>query len=216
MHCVKCGTAIPDGAGFCPSCGTPVSSIAAPTDNASVDQPSSIPRKKGGPGCLKIGLGILGGFVLLGVVGTLLPKPPVSDTKSVGSGASDSASSSEGAQKLPLAVTVKELFGAYESNEASAQGYFGKHQLLVSGRVDKVALDFLNNPEILLRTSNEFMSAHAALAEDAKKEAGNYSPGDSIKLLCEDVSEVASIPMLEDCRPAPQGQKGQPIEWRKR
>lgn len=36
-HCTKCGTAVADGAGFCPSCGAPVgSSVAASTSAAPV------------------------------------------------------------------------------------------------------------------------------------------------------------------------------------
>jgi uncharacterized membrane protein len=34
-HCTKCGTAVADGAGFCPSCGAPVSSAAAASTSAA-------------------------------------------------------------------------------------------------------------------------------------------------------------------------------------
>jgi hypothetical protein len=158
---------------------------------------------------LKIGLAIVVILIVLGVIGSMLPKP-TADQKS---NAANGTSTAESPEDLPLAVTAKELFNAYQSNEASAQSYFGKRKLLVSGTVDKVALDFMDNPEVLLRTPNQFMSAHAALADDAKSQAGEFSPGDQLKLLCEDVSEVASIPMLKECRPAAKDQKSQTIQW---
>jgi uncharacterized membrane protein len=34
-HCTKCGAAVADGAGFCPSCGAPVSSAAAASTSAA-------------------------------------------------------------------------------------------------------------------------------------------------------------------------------------
>jgi hypothetical protein len=79
--------------------------------------------------------------------------------------------------------------------------------------VDKVTPDFSDDPVVLLRTPNQFMSAQAALADDAKGEAGNSGPGDKVQLLCEDVREVMATPMLRDCRRAPAGTKSQPIKW---
>ena len=220
MHCVKCGTEVPVGGSFCPKCGTALENAAEPiNDRAQPQQSPAKPSKR--MGCLKLILIGFGVFVLLGFIGSLLPKPPpsASGTKSTSATETSSPDGKEGSnddeEPLPIAVTARELFGAYASNEASAQGYFGEQKLLVTAVVDKVALDFLNNPEVLLKTQNQFMSAHAALASDAREVAGDFSPGDTIKLICDGVSEVASIPMLKDCRPAPKGQKGRPIEWRK-
>ena len=219
MHCIKCGTEIPEGGSFCPKCGTASPQSASPATQegpAPATDTSTIPdaKTKSGPGCLKIGLWIVAGLIVLGVIGNLLPKPPEDKTKPA---ASDTASPTptEEPGEAPVAVTVSELFNAYQSNEASAQGYFGNRKLLVTGTVDKVALDLFDNPEILLRTSNQFMSAHADLADEAKASAGDYSPGDKVRLLCDGVSEVASIPMLKDCRKAPDGLKGEPVQWKK-
>jgi hypothetical protein len=208
MHCVKCGKVVPESAGFCPACGEPTSAISTQPVPPPVAQ-ATVSSQKKGPGCLKIGLGIIAVLIVLGVIGSLLPKPPANQKAAASNGTVAAGSADE----LPVAVTVKELFNAYQANEASAQSYFGKRKLLVSGTVDKVALDFMDNPEVLLKTPNQFMSAHAALAADAKDQAGQYSPGDSLKLICEDVSELASIPMLKECRSAAKDQKSQPIQW---
>ena len=220
MHCVKCGSAIPEGGAFCPKCGTAsTQSVDLKNDSISPAQPETKPKNR--MGCGKIILIGFGVFVLLGVIGSLLPKSAPTSSTMKGSSASEATGtdakdgSKVDEEPLPIAVTARELFGAYAANEASAQSYFGSQKLLVTGVVDKVALDFLDNPEVLLKTPNQFMSAHAALAKDAQSVAGDYSPGDTVKLLCEGVSEVASIPMLKDCRPASKDQKGQPVQWRK-
>jgi hypothetical protein len=152
-------------------------------------------------GCVAVAIGIV---VLLVIIGSFVPDQP----KGTGTTGKNGTP-----PELPLAVTATELFQAYQGNEASAQSYFGKRKLLVSGTVDKVTLDFSDDPVVLLRTPNQFMSAHAELADDAKGEAGNFSPGDKVKLLCEDVREVMATPMLRDCRTAPAGTKSQPIKW---
>lgn len=202
MHCVKCGAAVPDGAAFCPNCG-------ATTADKSSAVPPAEPKKKSNKllGCLGIGVGVI---ILLVVVGSLAPdQPGTADDSAPAASAAETAP-----EDLPLAVTAAELFNAYENNEASAQSYFGERKLLVSGTVDKVILDFMDNPVVLLRTPNQFMSAHAALAEDAQGEAPNFNPGDQVKLLCQGVSEVIATPMLKDCRRAPAGTKSQPVQWR--
>jgi hypothetical protein len=206
MHCVKCGTAVPEGAAFCPNCGA-ATSTSAPPRRAAEPEPEQKNKKL--VGCLLIGLGII---VLLIIIGSFAP-----DAKdSAGNGTTPAtAVGGEDATpaELPIAVTATELFNAYDNNEASAQSYFGGHKLLVSGTVDKVTLDFADDPVVGLRTPNQFMTAQAALADDAKDEAGNFNPGNKVKLLCEDVSEVVGTPMLKDCRAAPAGMKGQPVQW---
>lgn len=200
MHCVKCGAALSDGAAFCPNCG------AATTDKSSPAPPAE-PKKKSNKllGCLGIGVGVI---ILLAVIGSLAPdRPATSNGSAPAASAADTAP-----EDLPLAVTATELFNAYENNEASAQGYFGDRKLLVSGTVDKVILDFMDNPVVLLKTPNQFMSAQAALADDAHGQASGFNPGNKVQLLCEGVSEVVSTPMIKDCRTAPAGTKSQPIQ----
>ena len=42
--CINCGSQIPDGAKFCPSCGTPVASIPTPAP-APVPEPIPAPKE---------------------------------------------------------------------------------------------------------------------------------------------------------------------------
>lgn len=195
MHCVKCGAAVPEGAAFCANCGAAASAHAA-TEPAKKKKSKLV-------GCLGLGLGAI---VLLVIIGSLAPSTESGKT---------SGPSGDTPDDLPIAVTATELFNAYQNNEASAQGYFGGRKLLVSGTVDKVTLDFTDDPIVGLRTPNQFMAAQAALADDAKSQAGSFNPGDKVKLLCEDIGEVIGTPMLKNCRTAPANIKSQPVQWSK-
>lgn len=195
------------------------SSPTPPTSNLGSRKTASTERgdeKKGGFGkALGIGcLSLLGIFVLLAALGSGI-EPTDNSMESADSEVTTSVDEQEATTpaELPIEVTATELFQAYEYNEASAQNYFGGRKLLVSGTVDKVTLDLMDDPVVGLRTPNQFMSAQAALADDAVGEAGNFGPGDKVKLLCEDVSEVIGTPMLKDCRTAPAGMKGQAVQW---
>lgn len=65
MKCPKCGNEY-EGK-FCPECGTPAAQTL-PVQNTPLP-PVQPPKKKGG--CLKIGLIVLGAFVVLGVIGSI-------------------------------------------------------------------------------------------------------------------------------------------------
>ena len=155
-------------------------------------------------GCLAIaGMIVVGIFI----IGLLAPK--------TNSNSSDNAATTESTADLPIAVTATELYNAYDHNEASAQNYLGMEKLLVSGVVEKVTLDFADDPVVLLKTPNQFMSAQAALADEAKSEGAKMNPGDKVTLLCKHVSELAGTPMLKQCSMAPAGQKSQPAHFPK-
>ncbi|WP_336979883.1 OB-fold protein [Altererythrobacter fulvus] len=151
------------------------------------------PKKK--MGCLKIGLIIVGAFILLGIVGSMVG----GDGSSTSGGSSSGDSAAPANAEPPTEVTAQELFKAYEANEAAAQQQYGDRPLLVSGTIERIDLDFMDKPVVVLRTSNEFQSAQASLTEDSQPKAASLSKGQHVKLLCQDVSEVVGSPMLADC-----------------
>ncbi|MDD3800261.1 MAG: hypothetical protein PHE36_13905, partial [Novosphingobium sp.] len=99
----------------------------------------------------------------------------------------------------PVEVTAKDLFSAYEANEAAAQMKYGDKPLLVSGKVAGITLDFMDKPVVQLETSNEYMPAQASLVEADEPKAAELSKGQDIALLCAGVSEVIGSPQLSDC-----------------
>ena len=98
-------------------------------------------------------------------------------------------------------TTASELFNSYQNNEAAAQQTYGGKLLEVSGTIDGVDLDFADNPIVKLRTPNQFMSASVYLTEAHQSAATGYSKGSKVTFLCEEVSEVMSMPQLKECVP---------------
>ncbi|MFA6125060.1 MAG: SHOCT domain-containing protein [Sphingomonas sp.] len=156
--------------------------------------PAPVPKKKGsmlrngGIGCLVI-IGIL---IVLGVIGSMgKPGSAGRGNAAAGPAVTDAPA--------PLKVSAVELARAYEANEARAQSDYGNRPLLVTGTVDGIDLDLVDDPKVKLRTQNEFLSAQATLVDADKPKARDLSKGQKITLLCQGVSEVISIPMLASC-----------------
>lgn len=109
-------------------------------------------------------------------------------------GASDSA---EAATVDALEVTAQDLFSAYEANEVAAQQTYGGKPLKVSGTVQGVTLDFMDNAVIQLATSNEFLPVQATL--DDPDAAASIAKGTPVAVLCEELTEVIGAPQLSGC-----------------
>lgn len=150
----------------------------------------------------QITLAVIGGMF---VIGALMPKDTSTKTARVaGTPVSQDeinagASGTRDRVNNALQVTAAELFNAYDSNEAAAQQRYGDRDLLVTGTVKSIDLDFMDKPNVLLETPNQFMSANASLTEESEGFAANLSKGQSVTLLCGDVSEAVGMPMLKKC-----------------
>jgi hypothetical protein len=101
------------------------------------------------------------------------------------------------AAKPVTSVTAKELFQAYEANEMRANAKYGGYRLRVSGTVDSIDSDFMDDAVIKLRGGSRWqhVSARGIDASDAAR----LSKGESVILLCDSVNEVIGSPQLSDC-----------------
>jgi hypothetical protein len=142
-------------------------------------------------------------LVVLAIIGAVFGDKKAgvaSNTAQPAADASTAATAEVDAADAATKVTVTQLFNAYDNNEAAAQRAFDGRSLLVTGTLDKVDLDMFDKPELLLKTPNQFMSAHADLVEADQSKAADLRRGQPVTLLCDKVSEVMSIPMLKDCQ----------------
>ena len=99
----------------------------------------------------------------------------------------------------PIAITARQLFAEYEANEVAAdEKYKGKH-LLVTGKVQSIDKDFLDNIVVHIRTSNEFSAAMATLESSEKRSAAQLSKGQAISVLCTGSGRIIGSPSLSDC-----------------
>jgi len=168
--------------------------------------PEAATKKKG---CVFWILVAVGVFVALAIIGSLLPEP-TPEQKAEMAAKEQAAKTEEAAKQLEEAnakrdnavkTTAGELFSAYQGNEMAAQQQFGGKTLEVSGTVDGVDLDFSDDPVVKLRTSNQFMAVSVYLTEETQNAAASYQKGQKITVLCEGISEIASMPQLKDCIP---------------
>lgn len=96
-------------------------------------------------------------------------------------------------------LTARELRNAYRNNEVSAQRALEGRDLLVTGTIESIELDFMDEPVISLATGEMFESVQVDFDEGDADAVSQLSNGMRITVLCETVSEVIGTPMLDDC-----------------
>ena len=126
------------------------------------------------------------------VAGTML-LAGCGDAGAGSAGEAEAASAAEPAME----VSARDLFSAYEANEVAAQQTYGGKPLKVTGSVQGVTLDFMDNPVIQLATSNEFLPVQATV--DDADAAASISKGTTVTVLCDELTEVIGAPQLSGC-----------------
>jgi hypothetical protein len=111
--------------------------------------------------------------------------------------AADRAAEAQSALASAISITSRDLAAAYEANEVAAQQRFGGQNLLVSGRINGITLDFADEPVVQLPGVNQFLDVQVSLND--KQAAARLQQGQEVQILCHDISEVISAPMLSDC-----------------
>jgi len=154
----------------------------------------------------KIGcLGVLGIFAFLALIVAIAPEPTPEEIaqREAGRAAAEEVEASqrqtEATAKIDSAyeISSRELAAAYDANEVRAQQELGGRELLVTGRIRGITLDFADDPVVQLEGINQFLNVEADLND--KRAAAMLDKGQEVKLLCGKVSEVISAPMLSDC-----------------
>jgi hypothetical protein len=98
------------------------------------------------------------------------------------------------------AVTARQLHAAYRADAIAAQRRFGGGPLAVTGRVARIGADVLEQPVVMLETGEPAMDVQAAIAEADAAAALVLSPGGEVTLLCNEISALAGVAMLDGCR----------------
>lgn len=100
----------------------------------------------------------------------------------------------------PIAtVTASDLLAAYEANEFTAQQTYQEKRLWVSGTIAGVAVDFMNEPVLHLKTGNQFMPVRASLEGASERALASLLDGAEVSVLCGGIREVIGAPQLRDC-----------------
>lgn len=164
-----------------------------------------------GIGCL----GIVGAIFALGVIGAALddrtPEEREADriAREAERAAEDEAEQAEelanreaearATRDAATPVTAMELWSAYSQNEVAAQSAYGNRPLLISGTIDSITLDFMDEPVVGLQTGNQFQSVQLDFDESDAPAISSLRVGQNIEAICNEISEVVGTPMLDDC-----------------
>ncbi len=98
-----------------------------------------------------------------------------------------------------ISASPEELRAAYDANEAAAQLRYGNAVLIVEGKVASIQLDVMNEPVIKLETSRAYDEVSVNLTETEQSSAANLVKGQTVKVQCDEVSEVLGTPVLREC-----------------
>lgn len=105
---------------------------------------------------------------------------------------------------IPIAAPA--LFAEYRANEVAADRKFKGRYLAVTGRIAEISKDFMGGVFLALRTSNQFQSVHANLADSEHDRAAQLKRGQGIMVLCKGGGMTIGSPVLEECRIVDRGQ----------
>lgn len=97
----------------------------------------------------------------------------------------------------PVATTAEDLIGAYEKNEIAADEKFKGRRVVVTGKVDRIRTDLLDDPVVHL--GGGFVSVDCYFDERHKRRLAKLSPGDQVKLRGVGKGQTLGSPQLGDC-----------------
>jgi hypothetical protein len=96
-------------------------------------------------------------------------------------------------------VAAMTLFEDYQANEVSADSKYKGKTLAVTGTLDGIRKDMMDNTVLDLRTSNQFMPVRAELAKSQEESAGSLAKGNQVTVTCKAKGMIMGSPMLDEC-----------------
>ncbi|ORF02335.1 hypothetical protein BGI15_00390 [Snodgrassella alvi] len=115
--------------------------------------------------------------------------------------ATDKKASSTENEEAIIKVTPDELMKAYKANEVAANKKYKDKKLSINGKIESIEAGLGDEPYLTLKAGGEFELAmpQAHLANSESDKAAELKKGQQIHLICIGNSEVAGVPMLDDC-----------------
>ena len=105
------------------------------------------------------------------------------------------AASSESSIK----VSAADLYSEYEANEVGADSKYKGQTVLVSGTIEDIGTDIMDDIYITLGTSNMFASVQAFFAEEQAGEVGQLTKGSQVTVLCRCDGKFMNV-LLKGCQ----------------
>lgn len=197
LSCPRCNTQAPNGTRFCPNCGL---QFEQPTPTSGQPVHPASPPKKGNPfviGCL----GLLGLFVVIGVIGNLVGGDKGSGSSSsspASSDTSDSSSSDSSSEPAAISISANQLSSAYNANELAADDKYKDKVLAVSGTVDSIGKDITDTPYVTLQANGDLLGIQCMFDNQYKEQLSKLHKGQQIQIHGTCKGKTLNV-LLADC-----------------
>jgi hypothetical protein len=136
---------------------------------------------------------IVGAVIVVAVLGYCMSIFNSTSTTQPGAALSSPAATVVGS------VTAMDLARAYHANEVAADNTYKNQVYQISGVVESINKNFMDETYLVLRTDNMFNSVHAELKSSELGMAANLSKGTSVTVTCRIKGMVIGSPMADDC-----------------
>lgn len=184
--CTECSKPISDQAEACPHCGY------KPAQDARTAIKADLNRKMGWK---EITMAVI---VVLGGIGWMIGGSN-NTTPSSASPAPPPPAATPQQTQYRIKATANELFKAYEENEVATDDKLRGNSVLVTGKVQAIDKDFMDNAIVQLATSNQFMPVRLTLKDDQKPKVALLKKGDKVEIECEKMARIVGSPVGRDC-----------------
>jgi len=176
--CKECSEKISSDASTCPRCG-----------KKSPHGMSSLVKYGGGFLAVMFGLPLLAGMCA--------GATEVSRGRTAS--AAETAPVHQEAPVPTVRVSAATLFAEYEANEVAADNVYKGRLFAVSGNIDSIRKDFMDDVVIVLKAGGPFNGVHATMASSESARAASASKGVLATVVCKGGGAVLGSPVLRDC-----------------
>lgn len=173
----------------CKECGREISTEAKACPHCGKQNPTGMKTSPLAMGCLVL--------IVLVIVGKII---------SSGNSGSSSTPQSTPSRETQLAartqvasVSATEMWRQYEANEVAADNYYKGRVFRVTGTVQSIDKDFMDNIVIHLASPNEFMPTSATVDKSGASHAASLQKGQRVSLTCLVKGRIVGSPVLDDC-----------------
>lgn len=110
-----------------------------------------------------------------------------------------SASEATEPAKPPVEVTSRQLANDFDDNEVAAKAKYDGNTLVVSGTVQSISLDFMDDPVVMLDGLNQFSNVHVSFSKSHVEQTSALKKGQKVTVTCQKIGEALGSPMLSKC-----------------